>query len=157
MFRKNDELPAMPLRIDDVRIFEEEASEFLPLLVRTRPTYFQRQRFQLLQRLNLGFQLRDRFRRCSLVDYSLLRFLQFLAGGIVQIVDVLELVFRRGRCEFGSGFGTPFHKTLFAEPAFEAFAPAAERLVDRFWGRREASLQNCERKPNRSLLPAVLE
>ena len=44
-----------------------------------------------------------------------------------------------------------------AQPAFQALAPPAQRLVDRFGRRREASLQDGQREPNRARALVVLE
>ena len=106
------------------------------------------------ERGNLDLQLGHSCGRCCLVEDLLLGGLDLVLRSLVEIFDVLSI--EDGPC-IHRNRPTSLNEFQLPQPLLQAFAPPAQRLIDRFRRRGQAALENSQREANGSCSLVVLE
>jgi hypothetical protein len=129
MFREDDQLAAISVRVEHFRLLLQEGRELLPLGAQASAD-LRGHRFEVSQALDFRAELSERSGGRGLVDNALFELFGFGVGTI----SVLELfdVFLRNACHVRAreaGLRTLALSLL--HPLFKAVAPARERVVNR--------------------------
>ena len=72
-------------------------------------------------------------------------------GCIVEVVEVVQREDRQAFVDFNADFCAALEKLFLAQSLFQAFAAAAQRLVNRFRRRGQPALQDGQGEADRSL------
>jgi hypothetical protein len=111
--------------------FAEQGREFAPFLVVAAATDGKREAFEALERFDLDPQFVDGASGGRLVEDLFFGRFQFRVRCIVEVLDVF-LVEQRGLgVEDARDLAAALQDFQLSEPAFESFAAAAQRLINR--------------------------
>jgi hypothetical protein len=111
--------------------FAEQGREFAPFLVVATATDRERKALEALERFDLDPQLVDGASGGRLVEDLFFGRFQFRVRRVVEVLDVF-LVEQRGLCvDDARDLAAALQDFQLSEPAFEPFAAAAQRLINR--------------------------
>ena len=135
----------------------EQGCQLSPFGVGAAPPYSERKSFQFLERLDLGLQLDDRSRCRRPVENCLLGCLDFVLGGLVQVLDILgiEVRSRGGKCDGRPA--TALQHLELTQAALQTLTAAAQRLMDGLRRGSEPALQDRQGKADGAGSLVVLE
>ena len=154
---ENDELAAMPMGVKHLGVVLQQSRKLVPFAVGAGLPDAKRDAFQVEQLGDFCPQFRDRAGRRCLVDNLFLGVFEFGIGGVVEVVEVVGNQGRQARVDVDGNLRSALQQLLFPEPFFQAFAAAAERLVDRLGRRCQTALQDRQGEADGSLPAFVFE
>ena len=152
---EDDEFPAMPVGVEHFGVVLQQLGKLVPFAVGAGLPDAKRGSLQVLQLVDFGPQFGDGAGGGCLIDDLLLGVFDFGVGCVVEVFEVVERevpaspAFKSRPTSLAA-----FEKLLLAKPLFQAFAAAAQGLVNGFGREARRRCRMVRAKPTVPLRPS---
>jgi len=154
---EDDELPAMAVGVEHLRVVLEQPGEFIPLPVGPGLANSKRELFEVAEQFDFGPQFRDGSGGGGLVENALFGLFQLDVGSVLDVVDVVGVQRGDAGRDIKPNLVASLEKLLLAEPLLQPLASALQRLIDGFRRGRESALQDGESEADGPFSSVVFE